>query len=194
MIVSFDELEPQWALDSVTSLDARLFGSQAWKRETMHHELIDPSRIYIGDIADASEAAGLMETVHNAAPGSRQMPVTVSPTLTMRGYAGMWHADHEAQIMSVGVDQRYRRQGIGGNLLDRLIRYACMYHVRRIRLEVRADNEAAQRLYRSKGFKNIGLLRHYYQPGDVDAIGMALDFEEPIIGFSSAKRNMEQEQ
>jgi [ribosomal protein S18]-alanine N-acetyltransferase len=36
-------------------------------------------------------------------------------------------------------------------------------------LEVRADNDAAIRLYERHGFERIAVRRRYYQPGDVDA-------------------------
>ena len=39
-------------------------------------------------------------------------------------------------------------------------------------LEVRADNEAARRLYGTSGFEVISVRRRYYQPGDIDALVM----------------------
>jgi [ribosomal protein S18]-alanine N-acetyltransferase len=39
-------------------------------------------------------------------------------------------------------------------------------------LEVRADNEPAQRLYRRRGFTEIGRRRGYYQPSGADAVVM----------------------
>ena len=39
-------------------------------------------------------------------------------------------------------------------------------------LEVRADNEAAQRLYQRRGFTEIGRRRGYYQPSGADAVVM----------------------
>jgi ribosomal-protein-alanine N-acetyltransferase len=41
-------------------------------------------------------------------------------------------------------------------------------------LEVRADNDAAQRLYCATGFSVLTVRRRYYQPGDVDALIMRL--------------------
>ena len=45
---------------------------------------------------------------------------------------------------------------------------------RRVLLEVRADNDAARRLYDRAGFEVISVRRRYYQPGDVDALVMRL--------------------
>jgi ribosomal-protein-alanine N-acetyltransferase len=39
-------------------------------------------------------------------------------------------------------------------------------------LEVRSDNERAQRLYRRFGFRPVGLRRAYYQPSGADAVVM----------------------
>jgi ribosomal-protein-alanine N-acetyltransferase len=39
-------------------------------------------------------------------------------------------------------------------------------------LEVRADNELAQGLYRRRGFAEIGRRRGYYQPSGTDAVVM----------------------
>ena len=39
-------------------------------------------------------------------------------------------------------------------------------------LEVRADNEAAQHLYRRRGFTEIGRRPRYYQPSGTDAVVM----------------------
>jgi ribosomal-protein-alanine N-acetyltransferase len=39
-------------------------------------------------------------------------------------------------------------------------------------LEVRADNEVAQGLYRRRGFAEVGRRRRYYQPSGTDAVVM----------------------
>jgi ribosomal-protein-alanine N-acetyltransferase len=41
-------------------------------------------------------------------------------------------------------------------------------------LEVRVDNEAAQKLYDSEGFSMIGIRKGYYDHGRVDAVVMRL--------------------
>jgi N6-L-threonylcarbamoyladenine synthase len=53
-------------------------------------------------------------------------------------------------------------------------------------LEVRADNEAAQSLYRSLGFEQIDLRRGYYQPENIDAVIML-----KTVDFSSQPANAE---
>ena len=51
-------------------------------------------------------------------------------------------------------------------------------HAAYLMLEVRADNEAARKLYDSRGFELMTVRRRYYQPGDVDALVMRLTLRE----------------
>ena len=57
------------------------------------------------------------------------------------------------EILTLGVEQSYRGQGLGAKLLDFLIAQAQKNtNATHITLEVRADNEAALALYTSRGF------------------------------------------
>ena len=62
-------------------------------------------------------------------------------------------------------------------MLREMLAAAREKNVRRVFLEVRASNAAAQALYRSAGFADIGLRRDYYRNagGNEDAITMACD-------------------
>ena len=87
------------------------------------------------------------------------------------GYAGLIaHAD-EAHVATIGVATQRQGEGIGARLLDALLAEAD----RRspvVLLEVRADNEVAQGLYRRRGFTEIARRRGYYQPSGADAVVM----------------------
>ncbi|WEV66519.1 MULTISPECIES: GNAT family N-acetyltransferase [unclassified Bifidobacterium] len=199
MIVEFGALDRQRVLEAAARLETELFGSEAWNLDTLRCEMADPSRIYLADITDSANPTDFTDAADPGGSGqdtaARRKSPRPSPSYPlMRGYAGMWHADGQAEIMTIGVAKRFQRQGIAGNLLDGLIDYARSCKVRRIKLEVRVDNEPAKRLYHNRGFNDIGLLRHYYQPEDIDAVEMALDLETHIMGFGSVKQNMEQMQ
>lgn len=87
------------------------------------------------------------------------------------GYAGLIAYDDEAHVATIGVTGARQGEGIGARLLDALIAEAD----RRspvVLLEVRADNEHAQELYRRRGFAEIGRRRGYYQPSGTDAVVM----------------------
>ena len=57
-------------------------------------------------------------------------------------------------------------------LLTTLIDEATRRGVAHLDLEVRADNESAQRLYERHGFTKIAVRRDYYQPSGTDAVVM----------------------
>ncbi len=90
---------------------------------------------------------------------------------TVVGYAGLIAYDDEAHVSTIGVTGSRQGEGIGAQLLDALLAEAD----RRspvVLLEVRADNEHAQELYRRRGFTEIGRRRGYYQPSGTDAVVM----------------------
>jgi len=58
----------------------------------------------------------------------------------------------DARILSIAVAAAWRGHGIAGVLMDLADNYFRSRRVRRVRLEVRPDNEAAVRLYRHKGY------------------------------------------
>ena len=60
------------------------------------------------------------------------------------GYAGLAVFGDEAHVHTIGVAGAAQRRGLGATLLRDLLAAA---GDRRVLLEVRADNEAAQRLY-----------------------------------------------
>jgi ribosomal-protein-alanine N-acetyltransferase len=87
------------------------------------------------------------------------------------GYAGLIAYPDEAHVATIGVATGRQGEGIGARLLDALLEEAD----RRspvVLLEVRADNELAQGLYRRRGFTEIGRRRGYYQPSGADAVVM----------------------
>jgi [ribosomal protein S18]-alanine N-acetyltransferase len=89
------------------------------------------------------------------------------------GYAGISRLGrrppYEYEIHTIGVDPAYRGQGIGRELLARLLDYTAGGTVY---LEVRTDNPAAIGLYESAGFENIGLRKRYYRVSGADAYTM----------------------
>jgi ribosomal-protein-alanine acetyltransferase len=193
MIVLFNDLEPQWALKNATDLDSRLFGNQAWDHEVMSQEVTDTSRTYIADITESEKALSIGNKSDDNRHNVQSSEMYDSQRPIMRGYAGIWIGDGNAEIMTIGVDGNYRRQGIAGRMLDWLINYARMNAVDRISLEVRADNQNAQHLYHSRGFEDFGLLPNYYAPQGADGIKMVLDLKEHIMGFSATEIRMEQQ-
>lgn len=88
------------------------------------------------------------------------------------GYAGLIAYPEEAHIATIGVTGAAQGQGIGAQLLDTLLAEADT-RSQVVLLEVRADNEVAQGLYRRRGFTEIGRRKGYYQPSGDDAVVMS---------------------
>ncbi|HEY7527355.1 MAG TPA: ribosomal protein S18-alanine N-acetyltransferase [Candidatus Limnocylindria bacterium] len=88
------------------------------------------------------------------------------------GFAGVWLMVDEAHITTFGVHPDYRRQGVGRRLLLRLADLAMELRARRLTLEVRVSNTAAQALYRRFGFTVSGTRPRYYTDDGEDAFVM----------------------
>ena len=88
------------------------------------------------------------------------------------GYAGCLIVLDEADILNIGVDPGRQREGIGGFILQSIMRLLQMQGVRYIHLEVRESNETARRLYERNGFAVDGLRKDYYTDPMEDAVLM----------------------
>ena len=93
----------------------------------------------------------------------------------IRGYAVLMPVLDEAELLNIGVAAGRQRKGLGRAMLLEMLDMACEKNMLRVFLEVRASNAAALALYRSAGFREIGVRRGYYQNanGSEDAITMA---------------------
>lgn len=58
----------------------------------------------------------------------------------------------QGYITYIHVDEKYRKQGIGRELLQKSIEYGLQHEFESIRLEVRKNNAVAMRLYSQEGF------------------------------------------
>ena len=85
------------------------------------------------------------------------------------GYAGLCDYPDEAFVQTLAVAPAAQGRGLGGRLLTALLDEAERRGQRTVSLEVRADNEPAQRLYAKHGFTRTGVRRGYYA-GGVDAL------------------------
>jgi ribosomal-protein-alanine N-acetyltransferase len=136
-----------WDLPSVMTLEAELFGDEAWSEGMFWSELAEgETRRYVVE----EDSAG-----------------------ALCGYAGLCaYAPYEAYVQTMAVAPRARRRGLGQQLLSELLAEASRRKCPHVDLEVRADNDAAIRLYARNSFERIGVRRGYYQPSGTDAIVM----------------------
>jgi ribosomal-protein-alanine N-acetyltransferase len=96
------------------------------------------------------------------------------------GFAGEWLVMDEAHITTIGVDPQYRRQKIGEHMLICLLDEAIKRGARRVSLEVRRYNNAAQTLYKKYMFEYAAIRKGYYSNNNEDAIVMWInDMQSP---------------
>lgn len=93
------------------------------------------------------------------------------------GYFILAAGGGEAHLLNLSIAPQCQRQGLGGRLLGEALRIARAEGARRLLLEVRPSNLAAQRLYARHGLRQIGLRRDYYpaHTGREDALVLAID-------------------
>jgi ribosomal-protein-alanine N-acetyltransferase len=130
-----------WHLEQVLPLERKLFAPEPW---TAHHFWSE-----------------LGQTV------SRHYVVAVDDGAVV-GYAGLCDYPDEAFVQTMAVAPPHQRRGLGAVLLTELLEEAARRRKSSVLLEVRADNEPAQRLYLRHGFLRTGVRRGYYS-GGVDA-------------------------
>ena len=135
-----------WDIPAVRELEHRLFPQDSWTVETFWSEL-----------------AGV--------PATRHYLVAEAADGRIVGYAGLFAARDQADVQTIGVHTDHQGTGLGRRLLDALLAEAERRGCREVFLEVRAENEAAIRLYERASFEVTGRRRGYYGPG-VDALTM----------------------
>jgi ribosomal-protein-alanine N-acetyltransferase len=82
--------------------------------------------------------------------------------------------DDAALLENLGVDAKWRRQGIAGALCAAFICWAEAEGAWAVNLEVREGNEAARALYASLRFVDEGRRKKYYSDPEEDAVLMGL--------------------
>jgi ribosomal-protein-alanine N-acetyltransferase len=86
------------------------------------------------------------------------------------GYCIAWILFENVHVQNLAVHPAHRRKGLGRLLLLHAIDEGRNRGATAALLEVRRSNEAAQSLYRSLGFAEIGTRREYYSLPREDAL------------------------
>jgi [ribosomal protein S18]-alanine N-acetyltransferase len=133
---------------AVLEIERRSF-AQPWSRGFFEKELATPFARLVVAIEDQ---------------GMRQFIV---------GYTCRWRVTDEVHLLNVAVHPDRRGLGHGQALVGAVVAEARAARARVVFLEVRAGNVVARRLYRQLGFRDLGIRRGYYGPGQ-DAIVMEL--------------------
>lgn len=91
------------------------------------------------------------------------------------GFALVWRAADELELLDLAVDPAVRRQGIARLLLRTLTEAGRAAGAAFVLLEVRQSNRAALALYESFGFSRTDVRRAYYSDNGEDAVVMRLN-------------------
>jgi len=83
-------------------------------------------------------------------------------------------AGGEAEILTLTVTPKSRRQGIGRALVRKAASHAQELGAATLFLEVAKDNEGARKLYSGLGFKPVGLRKAYYGGTDAEVLKVVL--------------------
>ena len=135
-------------LPAVLDIERRSF-AQPWSRAFFEKELATPF-------------ARLVVVVEGAVPRPQVI-----------GYTCRWRVTDEVHLLNVAVHPERRGLGHGRALVAGVVGEAEAARARVVYLEVRAGNVIARRLYRQLGFRDLGVRRGYYGPGQ-DAVVMEL--------------------
>ena len=78
------------------------------------------------------------------------------------GYLITMLAVDTADILNIGIDPDFKRQGYGTGLLNHLIEELRKRDIGEILLEVRVGNKSAIQFYKKQGFEEISVRKNYY--------------------------------
>ena len=136
--------------DTVAKLHARSF-YRGWPRQDIEAYLIDP------------------DTPTLVACDARR---------NIAGFAMLRILGDDVELMTIAVDKKFQGKGVGAALLKACFEDLMMIPVKRMVLEVAADNPPAIKLYGKLGFKKISERKGYYARADgqpATALVMARD-------------------
>ena len=102
------------------------------------------------------------------------------------GFSILSVSTEESHLLNIGLTSSKRGQGLGKELLEKMIMAAEVMGSKKIFLEVRISNSIAIDLYKDLGFEEIGLRKNYYRlkEGREDAILMSKSLKKGLLSQS----------
>jgi ribosomal-protein-alanine N-acetyltransferase len=84
-------------------------------------------------------------------------------------------------VLDFAVHPEFRRQGVGRQMVAKLVGKLSSHRRTRIVLSVRETNLAAQLFYRIQGFRALEVIREFYQDTGEDAYAMVYLLDESVL-------------
>lgn len=78
---------------------------------------------------------------------------------------GVREENGSARVLSLGIEDRFRRKGLGKRLMKRFRSQCVMENIRVIRLEMAVNNTAARKFYENMGFFIERRVSLFYEDG-----------------------------
>ena len=99
------------------------------------------------------------------------------------GFAILSVSTEESHLLNIGLTSTKRGQGLGKELLEKMIIAAEVMGSKEMFLEVRISNSVAIDLYKALDFKEIGIRKNYYrlENGREDAILMSKPLKKGLL-------------
>ena len=130
-----------------------------WPQSDYEAEVLRKESIFLASFDDMQQLEGFV--VGRLVPGNDQMDSV------------------EAEIYNIAVQAENRRRGIGSHLVNAFFDVCRTHGVRKVRLEVRAENISAQKFYEKHGFTVEFIRKGYYRNPVGDAIIMRTTLRSP---------------
>ena len=132
-----------WHIPAVHALELELFPTSPWAESQFWGELAADDRVLFAALDDEAVV----------------------------GYAGINLDGFESEIMTIAVRPSHQGQGLGSELLRRMLAASDAKNLKRALLEVEVGNDPAIALYERFGFVRNGVRPNYYGLG-IDALLM----------------------
>ncbi len=97
---------------------------------------------------------------------------------------------HKARlhVLNFAVASQYRRLGVGGQMLEKLVGKLSQQRRSRIILEVRETNLPAQLFFKSNRFRAVSVLRDFYNDTTEDAYVMQYRYQPSEVELAPVNR------
>jgi [ribosomal protein S18]-alanine N-acetyltransferase len=100
---------------------------------------------------------------------------TLAGKTALLGFSIFWLVHDELHVLNVATAPEARRRGVARAAMDATLDRARQKGCTLATLEVRRSNEPALELYRSLGFRPVGIRPKYYADENEDAVVMLMD-------------------
>ena len=144
-------------------------------------ELVKMNEAHVSQVADLEKLCFSMPWSENSIRYELTNPLSMwivaVESDTVLGYVGSQSVMGEADMMNLAVLPNYRRQGIGEELVKKLVEDLACNAVSCLTLEVRASNAGAIELYSKLGFVQVGFRPNYYKNPKEDALILRKEWE-----------------